>query len=185
MVDEDEIDETTSLSTMGPGHQQGVVFATDSCHQTGVCQIKVFVVLGVQTSTDSWSRDTVSWLIQKWKYITKAIYLSIYLSIYIDMYIYIEREKEKKSHVNDIHMSLITNWNQSHIPNQAACAERVRQTCAWITCPGQSWPCWRVSRGVHTNLCSYVCIYICIYILVGGFNPSEEYYIITWDYYSQ
>ena len=60
MVDEDEIDETTSLSTMGPGHQQGVVFATDSCHQTGVCQIKVFVVLGVQTSTDSWSRDTVS-----------------------------------------------------------------------------------------------------------------------------
>ena len=43
------------------------------------------------------------------------------------------------------------------------------------------------------TLYMYVCIYIYIYInvnvyvyiLVGGFTPSEKYYLVSWDYYSQ
>ena len=32
---------------------------------------------------------------------------------------------------------------------------------------------------------SAIYIYIYIYCQVGGFNPSEIYYIVSWDHYSQ
>ena len=31
----------------------------------------------------------------------------------------------------------------------------------------------------------YINVNVYVYILVGGFNPSEKYYIVSWDYYSQ
>ena len=40
-------------------------------------------------------------------------------------------------------------------------------------------------ESVQLRVYLHMYIYIYIYILVGGFNPSEEYYIISWDYYSQ
>ena len=31
----------------------------------------------------------------------------------------------------------------------------------------------------------YINVNVYVYILVGGFTPSEKYYLVSWDYYSQ
>ena len=42
------------------------------------------------------------------------------------------------------------------------------------------------SLGVYIYMCIHVIyIYVYIYVLVGGFNPSEKYEFVSWDFYSQ
>ena len=44
------------------------------------------------------------------------------------------------------------------------------------------------SLGVYIYMCIhviYIYIRIYIYVLVGGFNPSEKYEFVSWDFYSQ
>ena len=46
--------------------------------------------------------------------------------------------------------------------------------------------CIHIYIYIHNYVYSiYIYVYIYIYILVGGFNPSEKYYIVNWDDYSQ